>query len=304
MSANVYDAVKNAVHTFDTGGGVQSLLSQIQQTYDNFGAASKQWYAEQMVKIYTEANPLEDAIAFATNYGNLEALHGFAETVGKGLQPVAYCIAALFFLLALVDLGMSERMNFEMFIKFFAKLGVAIALIENFALFIEFGNSLETWLTELIGFDGEAYSGMSLLDLIDKSMPESWYGRMMDVATQHIYSVFMSIGFLFMLTFILARAMELTIRGGFMPIAFCLVTEEGWRGTALRYFKKYLALLAAGPTIAVILQMGHALMTALQTINGFEPSLGGGLFISIAIIVAQVGMVKKSQDLLNDAFGV
>ena len=86
-------------------------------------------------------------------------------------------------------------------------------------------------------------------------------------------------------------------------LAFSFATEEGWRGTAIRYLKRYIALLAMGPLIMVVFTAGNHLQMGVTSSLG----TGAGFFLQILVnpIIgfAEVGIIKKLQSVVSEAFG-
>ena len=81
----------------------------------------------------------------------------------NAMQGVGLAIALLFFIISMIELAQSERFTLEVFIKFFAKLVIAIALIFYCDKLItgihDFGGVLTDWVAGINlagqGFDGD-----------------------------------------------------------------------------------------------------------------------------------------------------
>lgn len=237
-------------------------------------------------------------------------LLGFQSSVSASLVPVAYAIALIFFIIALVELGMSERMNIDSFTKFFARLVVGIFMIDNCQKFLDGGQAVADWMGDLIdhqgGAGGSSMSAKSMFNAINSMMPNNGFERAMNSASNGIFSFFQFIPLLLILTTLLSRLMEMCIRGALMPIAFSFATEEGWRGTAVRYFKRYIALLAMGPLIKVVFSMAKVIQAGINSSIGDASGVASFIvmiFVNMAIGLGEVGMIKKLQSVVSEAFG-
>lgn len=264
--------------------------------------------------IYAETNqgPIDQLINASVSMngmiqGDENFLLTFQNSISQALTPIAYCIALIFFILALIDLGMSERMNLDSFTKFFARLAVGIFMIDNCQLFLTFGNAVADWMSQLITDQGTLGSGagsaQNMFNQINSIMPDSAFGRQSQAMMAAMFKAFQFVPLLLILTTLLSRLMEISIRGALMPIAFSFATEEGWRGTAIRYLKRYIALLAMGPLIMVVFTAGNHLQMGVTSSLG----TGAGFFLQILVnpIIgfAEVGIIKKLQSVVSEAFG-
>jgi hypothetical protein len=264
--------------------------------------------------IYAEANqgPIDKLInASVSMNGGIQGednfLLTFQNSISQALTPIAYCIALIFFILALIDLGMSERMNLDSFTKFFARLAVGIFMIDNCQLFLTFGNAVADWMSQLITDQGSLGSGagsaQNMFNQINSIMPDHPIARQTQAAMAAMFKAFQFVPLFLILTTLVSRLMEISIRGALMPIAFSFATEEGWRGTAIRYLKRYIALLAMGPLIMVVFTAGNRLQMGVTSFLG----TGAGFFLQIlvnpVIGFAEVGIIKKLQSVVSEAFG-
>ena len=128
----------------------------------------------------------------------------------------------------------------------------------------------------------------------------------MNSMSNGMFSFFQFIPLLLILTTLLSRLMEMCIRGALMPIAFSFATEEGWRGTAVRYFKRYIALLAMGPLIKVVFSMAKVIQAGINSSIGDASGVASFIvmiFVNMAIGLGEVGMIKKLQSVVSEAFG-
>ena len=283
-----------------------ALKAYISSDYavSNDGFYSELTYVTSTVGYLTDGGWIDSLITKATSFSNFSTLATFQNLIGEAVRPLSYIIAMMFFIIALVELGSSDRMNLDMFIKFFAKLGCAFFLIENSDYMLQFASGVEQALNEAVAsLSATGDAGADLIQTVIDSAPTEWYTRVMQTIPNLLGGLAEIVAFGFILTTLLSRLMELTVRGAFMPIAFAFVTEEGWRGTAIRYFKKYIALLATGPMISVIFKMGKSLSASLMEGLGDYQSIILHVGLNVIIAIAEVGMIKRGSEIMNDVFG-
>lgn len=276
---------------------------------------SDQDYIDQVIDQMTRSSISQDVVMNLVSMENYPALTTFVSSLQAPLRVIATVIAALFFLLALVDLGMSERFNLETFTKFLSKLVVAVFLIQNSNYLVTFGNAIGDWAGEEIlqyvngsGSFGENSNESFRTALTNmfashpELIPETDWGKLVSLMSFYIYGAISLIAVAFLLTILISRLLELAIRGACMPLALSFATEEGWRGSAIRYVKKYAALCLQGPVIVVINMLGQWIMINLMA--NFANELVLCTIFSIAINIAVVGASKQSIQVMNDVMGV
>lgn len=66
---------------------------------------------------------------------------------------------------------------------------------------------------------------------------------------------------------VLTRIMELYVRGAFLPVAAAMMSDDGWRGSGGRYFRKLLSLATQNAVVLVIANVfGVMCRAAMQNI--------------------------------------
>lgn len=231
------------------------------------------------------------------------------------LIPVALMIAAMFFLLGLLELGMSERMTPELFVKTWAKLGVSIFLIYGSSQIVAFGSAANDWVLSLInGSMGNNMTGFrdTVKAAIEKTVEHlGLWKRIMLWMNLNLFQGLAHIACIAIATILISRRIELIIRGSFMPIAMAFVTTEGWQAGSIRYIKKYIALWLQGPAIGLVMKLSSLIYFSVLT-SGLTEGLqdGGGLvtpllpfFIGIATLLGLIGAIRGSQQVMNDVMG-
>lgn len=263
------------------------------------------------------------------------SLSGLAGSIGEAMVPIALAIALLFFFISLIEFAMSDRLTIESFIKFFAKLAIAAACIcyctQLTTAIEDFGEGLSTLIAENADYGG--ISPKVLEHLGNENAKDLWGQGMVDgLAAEHNGSVPLGAAFGLLLETILpflifslvgvivsavliiigfSRFLELSLRAAFMPIAIALISDDGWRGAAGRYIRKFIAICAQGAVLTVLMNI---LQGGIPTCFGWEFDSSGipifssiPLFTSIVYVIgfsiAVVSIMFKSIGIINDVFG-
>lgn len=267
------------------------------------------------------------------------------------IQSTAVAIAALFFFIATIELGMQERLTLDIFIKHFAKFAAAVFLIINssviFSAIIDFGGGM----TQMVGEFGKAKKERSDQDkadlkkdredeIVDAIVVYSLSNRTLEdknAAVEKLTPKFAeninSLGEAFtaiitvsilggvltlaskallIICYVVAftRLLEMFIRGAFLPIAFALMSDDGWKGAGGRYVRKFAAVCSQGAVLTMIGNLASAIITTvvlasvgqLGGTTGFDGALGF-LMIILGVSVAIVSIMYKSIGIINDVFG-
>ncbi len=245
------------------------------------------------------------------------------------MKAMGYAFVCLFFLMALADLVANEQFTTELFIKSFAKFAAAFALVyfatelgeqmsslnESFASFMqqtlstsdlsydEIKSNFNNAFTAMCGDNGGFWLLLLAISLL--------FGAVMVLAGLAANGIAMMIE--------ITREVELIVRQTFLPLALSQWSQDGFRGGAGRYLKKYIALLCQGGALVVI----AALITAGFSATGItDGNLFGNLadsyrngdfdlgelitpFIGIiALSFGGVAVMRRSIGIINDVFGV
>ena len=301
-------AVAGAAKMFDGDAAVDELMNQMKQD---------------IVPGYVRAQ--------LTN--NFEFDKGFVDGVSQALIPIALSIAALFFFLDLLELAMSERANPETIVKFFAKLVIAIVLIYMCPDFINFGSGLQGDLNTYVEQSIKNLSNSK--DIADKSSSKltefesemknlvkdlPWWKRLPLWNAINLFQIVMTVMSGVIMTVLITRHIELTVRGAFMPLAMAFVGAEGWQNGSIRYIKKYIAVWIQGPMISFIFGIANTVylsalyagLTANQnigkvTISGTLDASGFSLMgftLGIGTIMGIIGAIRGTMQIANDVMGV
>lgn len=233
------------------------------------------------------------------------------------MQGVACALAALFFLIALIDLANSDRFSLEQFIKFFAKLVIAAVLIlkcqEITEKILEFGDA---FANELASAGSNSDVQLTTREEIKTKVQQNYETRetngenvtfitpLCDALL--VFAPMMIISkVLVIVTYVVAmtRMIEIAIRSCLMPIAVSLMSDDGWRGAGGRYIRKFIAICAQGGVLVIIGRVTTTVITQVGMAATASSEMGDSLVIMIGVCVACVSMMFKSIGLINDAFG-
>ena len=250
------------------------------------------------------------------------AEQGVVTNVSTALQGAAIGVAALFFFLSLLELGMSERANPETVVKFFAKFAMSIFFILSTPKFIEYGGQISDAVMVIID-DNNNYDQLakdddkdskdsSVRTSLEATVKDMWlFQRMMLAVDLQIFQMGMLFASVSIATILISRRIELAMRGVFLPIAMGFVTTEGWQGGAIRYIKKYIAIWLQGPMIMLVFRLSGSIALGVQAAamgsDGWSTLMTNNPFVMLsvngAITMGIIGAVKASQQVVNDVMG-
>lgn len=280
-------------------------------------------------------NTVMDALGY--NGGNSASaisagLKAYALNFQEPLQAVGAAIAMAFFLIQLLELTTQERFTIEFFIKFFGKLVISIALILACKTITEqlwnFGEAFTSLINKnYTNVTADTTVGNSSALLKDKLNDNSQEGNSdkqqfidaaineyKDVNTISLILEFGVVGLvLYLMSLILiivvyivsfTRVLEMSVRAVFMPIAFALLSDDGWRGAGGRYIKKFIAICAQGAVLILIGEVSSfAILTSMTTVGSNNGNFLMSIVIDLGIAYAGISMMFRSIGIINDVFG-
>lgn len=259
----------------------------------------------------------------------------FTSTVLEAMKPTGYALCFLFFLIALIELAMSERMTMEFFAKFFSKLAVGYAAVyfsdKIFSICQDMGEKMALFISDQCsGALDNASTGKTVtqafLDYVGNGGASSWLPLVAIGLAIGVPAILIAAG-VFVTTYIIcfSRMLEISIRGMFLPIACALLSDDGWKGAGGRYIKKFLAVCCQGGVLVMIGSLGSMAtrkatnyatngLAEYTAKNNTGTADGGDIFelvwqiVSVFIILLGVGLaivslMQKSIGLVNDVFG-
>lgn len=242
-------------------------------------------------------NPLKpDVIA-----GKIDMTDALASIDGMtdAFKPLGCSICALVWLIHFVQNTLQEnelnekKMFFDLIFACFCAL-----LIQNYQAIIDLAQNIGTTALNLItetGSDGIEITLKDLLEVADDEGLIAVAGKCMMYFTFGTIAGWICTGIAFLALY--TRQIEICLRTVFMPVALGFLTDEGWRGPAVRYIKKYIACYLQGPIILCCVYLYSILVS---------PEVNGSLdFVSyFALAFACAGLIQKSSQIANDIMGV
>lgn len=280
-------------------------------------------------------NTVMDALGY--NGGNSASaisagLKAYALNFQEPLQAVGAAIAMAFFLIQLLELTTQERFTIEFFIKFFGKLVISIALILACKTITEqlwnFGEAFTSLInknyTTVTAGTTVGNSSALLKDKLNDNSQEGNSDKQQfidaaineykDVNTISLILEFGVVGLvLYLMSLILiivvyivsfTRVLEMSVRAVFMPIAFALLSDDGWRGAGGRYIKKFIAICAQGAVLILIGEVASfAILTSMTTVGSNNGNFLMSIVIDLGIAYAGISMMFRSIGIINDVFG-
>lgn len=105
--------------------------------------------------------------------------------------------------------------------------------------------------------------------------------------------------------------MEMSVRASFMPIAFALLADDGWRGAGGRYIRKYLAICCQSVVLCMIGGLHSIAFNKLILVfntniaegGAADGSVPGAMLFMFGLSFATISLMFKSIGIVNDVFG-
>ena len=271
-----------------------------------------EWYKEIFGNVMGLGSIVRDSLIGGTTGTVTDIVVEKGKEIMMQMQGIGMAIAVLFFLISLVELTTQDRMNIEVFVKFFAKLAIAFGVIlyldKIVAGVYEFGSAL-TGVIEYAGAKIDMNNEIENAIRAEDASAAMGLGNVIVDLLKTIISMFPMLilsSLLILLCYIISfsRIIELGVRTMFLPIAVALISDDGWRGAGGRYIRKFVALVCQAAVL-----VGIAVITDLALKAAATASIGklGGMSQCVAIMVgcsiACVAMMFKSIGIVNDIFG-
>lgn len=245
------------------------------------------------------------------------------EVIGNSLQPTGYALCFLFFLIALVELAMSERMTMEYFIKFFSKLVIGVAAVFYWYDIYETFRGLGNALSGIISTSGPGVE--TTIDLhpafneyVSGEGASSWLILLVGsvlIGAPLLITSFVIVGVVYVVVF--TWLLEFSIRACFLPIACSLLSDDGWRGSGGRYIRKFIGVACQGAVMVTVSKLtSDSLYSIVSTLGNsaanvtdadenfkFLTDLAQTIIVVVAICVATVSVMFKASAIVSDVFG-
>ncbi len=232
------------------------------------------------------------------------------------LIPIAYALAIIYFLMDLIDKFTlnGKNVSLEQYILcIFRFLLIYVLLdygVELLRMICEIGNALvQYWLDnpiQVISTDTEDLLKQAKIAALDE-------GLLIQVAALLVGFVYSLLALVptFLITLqAISRKMEIIIRGGFACMAIPDLMSEGKNSSAIRFIKKFAALLIHGSIMVLIVGLSAILSQNASLTTDESGKVVYDLFNIGTIIMpllysfASVGMLSASKAIVNEALGV
>lgn len=323
--------------------GLKDNVSQeaLEKLYEDNDAAGSYKTATHMgAMLLTEAfNALFNAVGAAPNIMTAEGtvngvaigsvtsfVQELAASLCEALKSLGFALSLLFFLTSIIEFAKEERLTLETFIKHFSKFFVAVGFVAFSDRILTacwgLGNEMAKFLGKVVALP----SGGALAENSQLRNVIEWALVNQDIAAQapaepdlgffagigNLFSIlgmglifnivgYILLGVMYFISF--SRLIEMGTRGAFLPVAFGLIADDGWRGAGGRYLKKFIAVVAQVGILIVISRIGTSVifMTGMSVLAGNSPFQSMAILCGIAF--ALISAMFKSIGWMNDAFG-
>lgn len=271
-----------------------------------------EWYKEIFGNVLGLGSIVRDSLIGGTTGEVTDIVVTKGKDIMMQMQGIGMAIAVLFFLISMVELTTQDRMNIEVFVKFFAKLAIAFGVILYLDRIVigvyEFGSAL----TGVIDYAGRGINLDNEIEnaIMAESASAAWGGvnvivdLLKTVISMFPMLILSSLMILLCYVVSFSRIIELGVRTMFLPIAVALISDDGWRGAGGRYIRKFVALVCQAAVL-----VGIAVITDLALEAAAVASIGklGGMSQCVALMVgcaiACIAIMFKSIGIVNDVFG-
>lgn len=213
-------------------------------------------------------------------------------------------LAVIWVMLDLIEKAQIDQMSPEVLIRWCIKLVTAIIIVDN----------ADSLAKMLISVGNELVSGSVALNATTASIITGFFTKLKTASFLKALSIIieclvpalaMMFCMLMMLTQLFGRVLEAGIRFGFMPIGISDAFTHGLNSAGMRYIKKFFAVCIQGAVLYAIMIAGAKLMSVVSLGGedfGFLSSLG--IISQLVVAFSMVGLMLKSQSIINDIAGV
>lgn len=253
-----------------------------------------------------------------------------ANSICIALKSLGFALALLFFLTSIIEFAKEDRLTIEIFIKHFSKFFVSMGFVAFADKILtecwKLGDEIASFLATAVSVTNKNISRADIKNtfeymlLQDRIKDASAGGSSADmdglmgffaaipqaVSSLGIALIFILVGYAlmgFMYFIAFSRLIEMAARGSFLPVAFGVMADDGWRGAGGRYVKKLLAVISQVGILIVIARIGTNIiyMVGMSTVMGNNPFQS--MVILCGVGFALVSAMFKSIGWMNDAFG-
>lgn len=234
----------------------------------------------------------------ATYMETFNNFYNSTAAIGMGL-------AVIWVMLDLIEKAQMDQMTPEVLIRWCIKLVTAIIVVDNADTFakslIDVGNELIT--SDDVNF--ASANATLITNFFNTLKTASWYKTISIMIECLIPAIAMMFCMIMMLVQLFGRILEIGIRFGFMPIGVSDAFTHGLNSAGMRYIKKFFAVCLQGAALYMIMVAGAALMGQVSLGGeGFAFLSNFGILSQLVIAFSMVGLMLKSQQIINDIAGV
>ena len=226
-----------------------------------------------------------------------DAFDGFYDafaSIGIGL-------AVIWVMLDILEKLQIEQLSPEILLRIFIKLIMAVLIVANIQQITEGIISVSNELMQDASDATHLAQEAALDDIYDDLMDMGYIKTLCLLLELLIPAIGTMFCMLFMLVQIIGRLIEIGIRILFMPIGVSDAFTHGTNSPGFRYIKKFFAVCLQGAVLIAVLNIGIYFMGD-ATINA--ATRGFGFISDMVIMVSMIGLMIKSQQIVNDIVGV
>ncbi len=229
------------------------------------------------------------------------------------LLPIAYALVIFYFLVDLIDkMTLSgKNITLEQFLLSILRLILAYSVMEYGAellgLLVGVGNVMaQYWVNNPIGtISGDLGTSVMEQAILDGAADMGFWSCLGALIMGTIVNILSAIPAILITLHAITRKFEIIIRGGFSCVALADIITEGKNSVAVRFMKKFAALMIHGSVMTMIVTLSIALQIASVTTDAyvFEPD---NLIVALNAVLysfAAVGMISASKSIINEALG-
>ncbi len=240
-----------------------------------------------LLRIDTSDSPESYWSAFSTFFD------AFA-SVGIGL-------AVIWVMLDVLEKLQIEQLSPEILLRIFIKLFMAIMIIANIQPIAEGIINVANEMMPEASETTHIAQAEALGTIYDSLKSMGWIKALCLLLQLLIPAIGTMICMLIMLVQMVGRLIEIGIRILFMPIGVSDAFTHGTNSPGFRYIKKFFAVCLQGAVLLAVLNIGVYFM-GNKMIN--DATQGFGFISDLVIMVSMIGLMIKSQQIVNDIVGV
>lgn len=254
----------------------------------------------------------------------------FFSDVTTSLETIGVGLGVVWVMLDLIEKAQMDQMTPEVLIRWGIKMITMVIVVTNTAALAGGVIGIANEITEMVVVTGSGSPSSAVGTLYNELKTAGFIRQTTIMLEVLIPAIALIVCFVIMLALIYSRIIEVGIRMCFMPIGVSDAFTHGINSPGMRYIKKFFAVCLQGAVLFMILFIGLQLMSGTAAPNGGGvddvAQTGAGLFNilgagvanaalitvftvfgwlgDIVIMIAMIGAMLKSQQIVNDIAGV